>query len=90
LSKEEKFPSPCIDICKDIRDVCIGCGRTKKDKKAWKRAERDEERWALIRECLENTEVMGTQGLWLREYRRKCRKKGADWVLVDLDALEPN
>jgi predicted Fe-S protein YdhL (DUF1289 family) len=85
LSKYEKIPSPCIDICKDIRGVCIGCGRTKKEQKAWKRADSDRERLPMLEACLEATAQMGTQELWLREYRRKCRKKGADKVLEELE-----
>jgi uncharacterized protein len=61
--------------------VCIGCGRTKKDQKAWKKADSHDERLALVEACLEKTEAMGTQQLWLREYRRKCIKKGAEWPL---------
>jgi predicted Fe-S protein YdhL (DUF1289 family) len=81
LGKHKKVPSPCIDVCEDIRGVCIGCGRTKKDRKAWKKADTGEERLALVETCLEKTGVMGTQQLWLREYRRKCIKKGAVWPL---------
>jgi predicted Fe-S protein YdhL (DUF1289 family) len=76
LSKHVKIPSPCIDICKDKRGVCIACGRTGKDKKAWKKAESAKERLALIEDCLKATGKMGTQAFWLREYERKCRKKG--------------
>jgi len=83
---KERIPSPCIDICKDIRGACIACGRTKKDKKAWKKAESDGERIALLQECMEKTADIGTQELWLREYRRKCVKKGAAEALRFVDA----
>lgn len=85
LGKHKKVPSPCIDVCEDIRGVCIGCGRTKKDRKAWKKADTDEERLPLVEACLEKTEEMGTQQLWLREYRRKCAKKGAAWPLKGVE-----
>ncbi|HEY7644178.1 MAG TPA: DUF1289 domain-containing protein [Hyphomicrobiales bacterium] len=85
MGKHKKVPSPCIDVCEDIRGVCIGCGRTKKDRKAWKKADTDEERLALVEACLEKTEEMGTQQLWLREYRRKCVKKGAAWPLKEVE-----
>lgn len=84
MGKDHKIPSPCIDVCEDIRGVCIGCGRTKKDKKAWKKAETEEELLELLRECLEKTAEIGTQQLWLREYRRKCMKKGAAFPLERL------
>jgi predicted Fe-S protein YdhL (DUF1289 family) len=85
LGKSDKIASPCIDVCTDIRGVCIGCGRTKKDMKAWKKADSNRERLALVEACLEKTANLGTQALWLREYRRKCRKKGARFALGDLD-----
>jgi predicted Fe-S protein YdhL (DUF1289 family) len=88
LSKYDRIPSPCIDVCTDIRGVCIGCGRTKKEQKAWKRADSDRERWALLEECLEATAKMGTQEMWLREYRRKCMKKGAEWVLEEFESAK--
>lgn len=78
----DRIPSPCIDICKDIRGVCIGCGRVKKDKKAWKKAKTDAERLELIKDTLKKAAAMGTGELWLREYRRKCLRKGADVPLA--------
>ncbi len=84
MSKEDKLQSPCIDICTDICGVCIGCGRTKKDKKAWKKANSNRERRALIEASLAATADLGTQELWLREYRRKCMKKGAEFPLADI------
>lgn len=85
MGKHKKVPSPCIDVCEDIRGVCIGCGRTKKDRKAWKKADTDEERLPLVEACLEKTGEMGTQQFWLREYRRKCAKKGAAWPLKGVE-----
>lgn len=61
--------------------MCIGCGRTKKDEKAWKHAETAEEKLDLLRQCLQKTEALGTRGFWEAEYRRKCRKKGLDCPL---------
>jgi predicted Fe-S protein YdhL (DUF1289 family) len=84
VDKYYKIPSPCIDICEDIDKRCIACGRRKKDKKAWKKAERPEEKLMLLRACLETTREIGTQALWIREYRRKCLKKGAVCPLDDM------
>jgi len=89
LDKYRKIPSPCIDVCEDIRGICIGCGRTKKDKKAWKKAKTEAEQLALLNDCVEGSARIGTQGLWLREYRLKCLKKGADWPLDTLEAAVP-
>jgi uncharacterized protein len=80
LSKKDKFgriPSPCIDICKDRHGRCIACGRSEKDKRKWKKAESEDEQLALIAACLALTGEIGTRAFWEREYRRKCRKKGA-------------
>jgi hypothetical protein len=38
----------------------------------------------MVRRCLDATAEIGTQALWLREYRRKCIKKGAEWPLEDV------
>lgn len=84
MDKPDKIPSPCIDVCEDIHKRCIACGRTKKEKKAWKKAESRLEKLTLLRECLESTREIGTQQLWLREYRRKCLKKGVDCPLDEL------
>jgi len=84
VDKPDKIPSPCIDVCEDIHKRCIACGRTKKEKKAWKKAESRLEKLTLLRECLESTREIGTQQLWLREYRRKCLKKGVDCPLDEL------
>ncbi|MFP3518958.1 DUF1289 domain-containing protein, partial [Pseudomonas sp. SIMBA_077] len=27
---------PCISVCKFSDDICIGCGRSKREIKAWK------------------------------------------------------
>ena len=84
MDKHHKIPSPCIDVCEDLHKRCIACGRSKKDKKAWKKAETPEEKLMLLRNCLEATREIGTQELWMREYRRRCMKKGADCPLDDL------
>jgi predicted Fe-S protein YdhL (DUF1289 family) len=89
LGKQKKIPSPCIDVCEAIRGVCIGCGRTKKQQRAWKKAETDAERFSLVAACIEGTATIGTQTLWLREYRLKCVKKGADCPLGEMGAPMP-
>ena len=38
---------PCISVCKFTDDVCIGCGRTKREIKAWKKLDKDEKRGVL-------------------------------------------
>lgn len=72
-------------MCARIFAVCVGCGRTKRDKKAWKKADGNGERLALLEACLEKTAALGVQALWLREYRRKCAKKGHPWPLNDIE-----
>jgi uncharacterized protein len=45
--------SPCIKICKlNEEDICIGCGRTKKDITDW-RSMTDEERSEAIKKAIE-------------------------------------
>jgi len=86
LSKHDKIPSPCIDVCEDIGKRCLACGRTKKEKKAWKKAEGRDEKLELLKDCLEATKEIGTRELWVREYRKRCMKKGAPCVLDELMA----
>ena len=38
---------PCIGVCKFCEDVCIGCGRTQREIKAWKNLDKDEKRAVL-------------------------------------------
>ena len=87
MDKRHKIPSPCIDVCEDIGKRCIACGRSKHDKKAWKKTDDRDEKLAMLRDCLEFTAEIGTQQLWIREYRRKCVRKGADCPLDEI--LEP-
>ncbi len=84
MDKLHKIPSPCIDVCEDMHKRCIACGRSKRDKKAWKKVEGRAEKLALLRQCLEMTREIGTQEFWMREYRRKCIKKGTDCPLDEL------
>ena len=36
--------SPCTGLCKFTDDICLGCGRSKKEIKAWKKLDKDERR----------------------------------------------
>ncbi len=87
--KSGKIPSPCIDICKDKHGRCIACGRDKDDVRSWKHADSSEERLKLLVECIARTEEIGTKAFWEREYRRKCKKKGATCLLDDFSAALP-
>jgi uncharacterized protein len=84
VDSEYKIPSPCVDVCEDIHKRCIACGRSKREKKAWKKADGPAEKLELLRDCLEATRAIGTQELWIREYRRKCMKKGVNCPLDNL------
>ncbi|WP_285423305.1 MULTISPECIES: DUF1289 domain-containing protein [unclassified Pseudomonas] len=39
--------NPCISICKFDDDICIGCGRSKREIKSWKKMDKDERRAVL-------------------------------------------
>lgn len=39
--------NPCIDICKFADDICIGCGRSKREIKGWKQFDKTERRAVL-------------------------------------------
>jgi predicted Fe-S protein YdhL (DUF1289 family) len=39
--------NPCISLCKFDDDICLGCGRSKKEIKSWKKMEKGERRAVL-------------------------------------------
>lgn len=39
--------NPCISLCKFDDDICIGCGRSKKEIKGWKKMDKDERKIVL-------------------------------------------
>ena len=43
---------PCIDICKINDDICIGCGRTKREIRAWKKLDKDDKRIVLAESAM--------------------------------------
>jgi len=43
---------PCIGVCKFSDDICLGCGRTKREIKAWKKLNKDEKRAVLAESAL--------------------------------------
>ncbi|MDG9930858.1 MULTISPECIES: DUF1289 domain-containing protein [Pseudomonas] len=42
--------SPCIKVCEFDDDICVGCGRSKREIKAWKKLDKAE-RFALLAEA---------------------------------------
>lgn len=38
---------PCISVCKFSNDICLGCGRSKAEIKAWKKLDKSEQRLVL-------------------------------------------
>ncbi|WP_434656248.1 DUF1289 domain-containing protein [Pseudomonas sp. R3-56] len=43
---------PCISLCKFDEDICIGCGRSKREIKAWKELDKDDKRAVLAEAAL--------------------------------------
>ncbi len=42
--------NPCIKVCEFEREICLGCGRSRHEIKAWKRLDKAERR-ALLAEA---------------------------------------
>ncbi|CRM78366.1 DUF1289 domain-containing protein [Pseudomonas sp. 25 R 14] len=38
---------PCIKICKFSDDICVGCGRSKREIRAWKKLDKVDKRAVL-------------------------------------------
>ncbi|WP_135467594.1 DUF1289 domain-containing protein [Crenalkalicoccus roseus] len=67
--------SPCIDVCRYDEETgwCLGCGMTRKDKKAWKK---EKERRAAIRAALPaRLAALRAAGWPVGKAARKKRKK---------------
>ena len=43
---------PCISICKFNDDICVGCGRSKREIKAWKKLDKEDKRIVLAESAL--------------------------------------
>ena len=43
---------PCISICKFTDDICVGCGRSKREIKAWKKLDKVDKRSVLAEAAL--------------------------------------
>ncbi|MCX2898456.1 DUF1289 domain-containing protein [Pseudomonas mandelii] len=43
---------PCISVCKFTDDICLGCGRSKREIKAWKKLDKVDKRAVLAEAAL--------------------------------------
>ena len=43
---------PCISVCKFSDDICLGCGRSKREIRAWKKLDKDDKRTVLAEAAL--------------------------------------
>ena len=43
---------PCISVCKFTDDICLGCGRSKREIKAWKKLDKADKRTVLVESAL--------------------------------------
>ena len=57
---------PCISICKFNDDICVGCGRSKREIRAWKKLDKADKRTVLAEAQLRLL-ALGATG------RRKCK-----------------
>lgn len=51
--------NPCISLCKFDEEICLGCGRSKREIKSWKKMERDEKRSVLAESALRLIKLKG-------------------------------
>lgn len=65
---------PCIDICEfNKKDICKACGRTRQEKKEWKRLSDDEKQAICQRILVSHGSGKGKQPSALRELYEKAR-----------------
>ena len=53
--------NPCIKICQFDADICVGCGRSKREIKAWKKLDKEDKRTVLAEAALRLL-ALGTTG----------------------------
>ncbi|MEM7776709.1 MAG: DUF1289 domain-containing protein [Pseudomonadota bacterium] len=83
----KKVPSPCIDVCKFKRKGhCIGCGMSKKQKKAFKSLSSRKKKLAFLRDLMVQQDELGGFPVWPRAYRKRCAKKGRPCPLDEMEA----
>ena len=51
--------NPCISLCKFDEEICLGCGRSKREIKSWKKMEKDERRSVLAESALRLIKLKG-------------------------------
>lgn len=51
--------NPCISLCKFDEEICLGCGRSKREIKSWKKMEKDEKRSVLAKSALRLIKLKG-------------------------------
>ena len=61
----DKAKNPCVSLCKLHDDICIGCGRSRAEMKAWKDL-KNKERKAVNERAVERLKQLG---------KRKKKKK---------------
>ncbi|MBC8651052.1 DUF1289 domain-containing protein [Pseudomonas sp. MTM4] len=54
----DKAKNPCISVCKLKDDICIGCGRSRDEMKAWK-GMKNKERKAVNELAAERLKALG-------------------------------
>lgn len=71
--------NPCIDICKfDSHGLCLGCGRTKQEKKSWNKLD-DQEKHAIWLRILDtHTPKKKKAAKKLKKKRKKAEAKAAE------------
>lgn len=60
----KEVQSPCIDVCKFEGELCLGCGRSKAQIRAWKALDNPARR-AVLAEADMNLIVLAAKGLRL-------------------------
>ncbi len=67
--------SPCIDVCRfdEATGWCLGCGMTRKDKKAWKKEK--PARPAILKSLPARLAAMEAAGQPVGKAARKSKKK---------------
>ena len=82
-------PTPCVGVCKfDDDGRCLGCGMTKREKKASKTLRGKAQKRPFFELLVARLGELRRLRYWSRMYRRKCDRKGAPCPLDKLGVGE--
>ena len=76
MDGRKQMISPCVSLCSNVDGICDGCGRSMKDKFAWKEAAANNDNITLDRILLDSKERLTSKQYrnWQTLYEQKKQR----------------